>query len=123
MNLTGSLGIRCGPLIRPPVSRLEVISTGPRRRWTLSEKWRIVAQSYSAPVSAMARRNGLSASQLFNWRRLAREGRLGIPDRRQLEHPVIVIDVRSSQRVTCPAFLSATKVLRLSGMASPVAAL
>ncbi|HAH64328.1 MAG TPA: IS66 family insertion sequence hypothetical protein, partial [Rhizobiales bacterium] len=27
-------------------------------------------------VSATARRNGLSASQLFTWRRLAREGRL-----------------------------------------------
>jgi transposase len=60
-----------------PVSRLEVISTGARRRWTLAEKRRIVAESYSAPVSATAWRNGLSASQLFNWRRLAREGRLG----------------------------------------------
>jgi transposase len=60
-----------------PVSRLEVISTGARRRWTLAEKRRIVAESYNAPVSATARRNGLSASQLFNWRRLAREGRLG----------------------------------------------
>ena len=59
------------------VSRLEVLSTGARRRWTLAEKRRIVAESYSAPVSATARRNGLSASQLFNWRRLAREGRLG----------------------------------------------
>jgi hypothetical protein len=31
------------------VSRLEVISTGARRRWTLAEKQRIVAESYSAP--------------------------------------------------------------------------
>jgi transposase len=60
-----------------PVSRLEVISTGARRRWTLAEKRRIVAESYSAPVSATARRNGLLASQLFTWRRLARAGRLG----------------------------------------------
>jgi transposase len=60
------------------VSRLEVVSTGARRRWTLAEKQRIVAESYSAPrfVSATARRNGLSTSQLFTWRRLAREGRL-----------------------------------------------
>ena len=36
-----------------------------------------MAESYRAPVSATARRNGLSASQLFTWRRLAREGRLG----------------------------------------------
>jgi len=61
----------------PKVSRLEVISTGARRRWTLAEKQRIVAESYDGhrQVSATARRNGLSASQLFTWRRLAREGR------------------------------------------------
>lgn len=64
------------------VSRLEVISTGARRRWTLEEKQRIVAESYGMPriVSAMARRNGLSPSQLFTWRRLAREGRLAEAD-------------------------------------------
>jgi transposase len=60
------------------VSRLEVITTGARRRWTLEEKQRIVAESEDGRrmVSATARRHGLSASQLFTWRRLAREGRL-----------------------------------------------
>ncbi|WP_084801961.1 transposase [Bradyrhizobium sp. Ec3.3] len=60
------------------VSRREVVSTGDRRRWTLEEKQRIVAESRGGPrlVSVTARRNGLSASQLFTWRRLAREGRL-----------------------------------------------
>jgi transposase len=60
------------------VSTLEVIETGARRRWTLEEKQRIVAESFSAPrvVSATARRHGLSTSQLFNWRRRAREGEL-----------------------------------------------
>jgi transposase len=62
----------------PKVTRLEVIETGARRRWTLAEKRRIVAESHDGrrQVSATARRNGLSASQLFTWRRLAREGRL-----------------------------------------------
>jgi transposase len=62
----------------PKISRLDIISTGTRRRWTLEEKHRIVAESYSGPrlVSVTARRNGLSASQLFTWRRLARVGRL-----------------------------------------------
>lgn len=62
----------------PRVSTLEVIETGSRRRWTLEEKQRIVAESFSAPrlVSATARRHGLSSSQLFNWRRQAREGTL-----------------------------------------------
>jgi transposase len=60
------------------ISRLEVVSTGARRRWTLEEKQRIVAESHGGPrlVSVTARLNGLSASQLFTWRRLAREGRL-----------------------------------------------
>ncbi len=62
----------------PKVSTLEVIETGARRRWTLGEKQRIVAESFSAPrlVSATARRHGLSNSQLFNWRRQSREGKL-----------------------------------------------
>src|SRR5258708_28225424 len=61
------------------VSRVEVMSSGARRRWTLAEKRRIVAESYGGPgeVSATARRHGLSGGQLFTWRRLAREGRLG----------------------------------------------
>src|SRR5579859_6351044 len=62
----------------PKVSRLEVVSTGARRRWTLEEKQRIVTESYGGPrlVSVTARRNGLSTSQLFTWRRLARDGKL-----------------------------------------------
>jgi len=61
------------------VSRIEVVSTGARRRWTLDEKRRIVAESHGGrgEVSATARRHGLSGGQLFTWRRLAREGRLG----------------------------------------------
>ena len=64
------------------VSRLEVITTGARRRWTLLEKQRIVAESEGGHrmVSATARRHGLSSSQLFTWRRLAREGRLAGDD-------------------------------------------
>jgi transposase len=60
------------------ISRLEVIETGARGRWTPEEKQRIVAESFGAPriVSATARRHGLSNSQLFTWRRLAREGKL-----------------------------------------------
>lgn len=55
------------------VARVEVISTGARRRWTLDEKQRIVAESFDGPrrLSETARRHGLSESQLFTWRRLA----------------------------------------------------
>jgi len=74
------------------VSRLEVISTGARRRWTLEEKQRVVAESYAGPrlVSATARRNGLSASQLFTWRRLAREGRLVAADEATTFAPAVI---------------------------------
>jgi transposase len=74
------------------VSRLDVISTGARRRWTLAEKQRIVAESYGGPrlVSATARRNGLSASQLFTWRRLSQEGRLVEADETTTFAPAII---------------------------------
>src|SRR5271156_5044395 len=76
------------------VARLDVISSGARRRWTLDEKQRIVAESYDAPrqVSATARRNGLSASQLFTWRRLARDGRLAAADEEQALVPAMISD-------------------------------
>ncbi len=69
-----------------------MIETGARRRWTLEEKQRIVAESFSAPrvVSATARRHGLSASQLFNWRRRAREGQLVREDEKPGFVPAIV---------------------------------
>jgi transposase len=46
---------------------------GRRRRWTAEQKALIVAESYEgAPVSAVARRLGLTPQQLFGWRRKAR---------------------------------------------------
>src|SRR5919107_6037541 len=51
--------------------RLEVITgVGRRRRWSLKDKARIVAESLDPATtsSAVARRYGLHASQLFTWR-------------------------------------------------------
>jgi transposase len=51
--------------------RLEVITgVGRRRRWTAEDKARIVAESLDPATasSAVARRYGLHASQLFVWR-------------------------------------------------------
>jgi transposase len=61
------------------VSRLEVVDTGRRRRWTEAEKLRIVEESFSRPrhASTTARRYGLSGGLLFAWRKAYREGRLG----------------------------------------------
>jgi transposase len=56
---------------RPEVSRLEVVETGRRRRWTEEEKLRIVAESLSGPRqgSRTARRYGIARSLLSMWRR------------------------------------------------------
>jgi transposase len=61
------------------VTRLEIVDTGRRRRWSPQEKLRIVEESFSAPrlVSATARRHGISNQLLFAWRKAYREGRLG----------------------------------------------
>ncbi len=59
-----------------PVRRFEVFTgAGRRRDWSDEEKAAIVAESYSglASVCAVARRHGLSHSQLFTWRRQLRE--------------------------------------------------
>jgi transposase len=55
-----------------PVRRLEVFTgAGRRRRWSAEQKAEIVAESYAGreSVSAVARRHGLTAQQLFGWRR------------------------------------------------------
>ena len=61
------------------VSRLEVVDSGRRRRWSEAEKLRIVEESFSRPryASTTARRYGLSGALLFSWRKAYREGRLG----------------------------------------------
>jgi transposase len=58
------------------VQRFEVFTgAGRRRDWPPEVKLSIVAESYSGveTVSAVARRHGLSPSQLFTWRRELRK--------------------------------------------------
>ncbi|HTZ02421.1 MAG TPA: transposase [Xanthobacteraceae bacterium] len=60
------------------MQRAEIITVERRRRWSLSEKQDIVAETLKAgaSVSAVAQRYGLHPSQLFAWRKAARDGRL-----------------------------------------------
>ena len=48
-----------------------------RRRWTASEKVRIVEETFEPgmTVSLVARRHGVAPNQLFTWRRLVVEQR------------------------------------------------
>lgn len=50
-------------------------SPGQRRRWTVQEKVRIVAESYdpATTVTAVARRYDINRNQLFIWRRQLRD--------------------------------------------------
>lgn len=57
--------------------RIEVITgTARRRRWSSSEKLRIVEETLRSgdSISAVARRNGVAANLLYRWRRLMTEG-------------------------------------------------
>jgi transposase len=62
-----------------PISRLEIVDTGRRRRWSDEAKVRIVEESLSGPrlASTTARRHGISNQLLFSWRKAYRAGRLG----------------------------------------------
>ena len=58
-----------------PARRIEVFTGAGRRRiWSAEEKAAIVEESYSSgdTVCGVARRHGLTHSQLFGWRRAAR---------------------------------------------------
>ena len=59
-----------------PVRRVEIFTgAGRRRDWSDEDRASIIAESYAGfdSVSGVARRHGLTPSQLFTWRRLARE--------------------------------------------------
>jgi transposase len=60
-------------------SKIEVVtSVQRRRRWTAQEKYLIVQETYNVGmnVSIIARKHGISPSQVFNWRRHMEEGAL-----------------------------------------------
>jgi hypothetical protein len=55
-----------------PTDRVEIItSVQRRRRWTASEKVRMVEETFEPgmTVSLVARRHGVAPNQLFTWRR------------------------------------------------------
>jgi transposase len=60
-------------LPEPTARRVEVFTgAGRRRRWSAEAKILIVAESYATSVGDVADRHGLSKTQVFTWRREAR---------------------------------------------------
>lgn len=97
------------------VGRLDVIS-GPtgRRRWTDEIKGRIVAESFATKdsVSSVARRHGIVPSQLFMWRRQARDGKLVLPmEDGALFAPVVVENARQTEQPETSALEVAVKTI------------
>jgi transposase len=61
-------------LMMRPAHRIEVFTgTARRRRWSAEQKAQVVEDSYATTVGEAAARHGVSKSQLFNWRREARD--------------------------------------------------
>jgi transposase len=78
-----------------PVRRLEVFTgSGRRRRWSRAQKAQVIAESYAGgePVSAVARRHGLTAQQLFAWRRHARQEAVANADDNGLAFAPVMVD-------------------------------
>ena len=83
-----------------PVRRLEVFTAAGRRRsWTTEQKAQIVAETCAAgaTVSAVARRHGLTAQQLFAWRRKAEQDGVQIARADGLAFASIVVASPSPQ--------------------------
>jgi len=62
-----------------PPNRIEVVtSVQRRRRWTASEKVRMVEETFAPgmTVSLVARQHGVAPNQVFTWRRLVAQGNL-----------------------------------------------
>jgi transposase len=74
----------------------EILGRERRRRWSDEEKTAIVAESFRPGVSVswVARRHGVSASQLFNWRKAARVESASIAPAPELI-PVVISAARS----------------------------
>ena len=62
-----------------PTNHIEIItSVQRRRRWTASEKVRMIEETFEPgmTVSLVARRYGVAPNQLFTWRRSVTQGSL-----------------------------------------------
>lgn len=65
------------PVYASPSDRIEIVtSVQRRRRWSASEKVRLVEETYEpgSTVSLVARRHNIAPNQLFTWRRLVAQG-------------------------------------------------
>ena len=93
--------------VTTPVSRRrgEVTGVVRRRRWSIEQKGRIVAEAISpgAVVAEVARRHDLGHGQLWNWIRAAKDGHFALPATEAAFVPVVGADTAAVLPVTGPA--------------------
>jgi len=99
------------------VSRLEIVETGRRRRWSEAEKLRIVEESFSAPrmVSATARHHGVAKQLLFSWRKAYREGQLGGSQADGFVPAQIVPEIQSTTEPAAPVAMDTLEIVTANG--------
>jgi transposase len=83
---------------RKPVRQVAA-RTGRRRTWTREQKARIIAESNasSESVTAVARRHGITAQQLYRWRWRDRHQADGVHGKDMTFAPVILEPARKDQ--------------------------
>lgn len=119
--------------------RADILGVERRRRWSLDDKARLVAESLApgACVSEIARRHDLAPSLLFTWRRLARVHTVDpdpvflpvqvmpepvatkpprVAKRRRKAAGSIEIDLSSGRRLTVGADVDAAALARVLGV-------
>ncbi len=92
-------------------------SSGGKRRWPLELKAQIVAETLidGATVNEVAKRYGLIPSTVSDWRRMARTGKLVLPNLDGMDFvPVQIADSKSLEVVPTPS-ISLTRVELLKG--------
>ena len=85
-----------------PTDRVEIITSVQRqRRWTASEKVRMVEETFEPgmTVSLVAWRHGVAPNQLFTWRRLVAQGGLTAGGRADGGLPSLAHQVRELHRL------------------------